>query len=323
MERVAVIGFGNIAIRHRRNLKELFPGSTLYAMSASGRVPVEKIENSDFVVSSVSELISNNIQLVIVASPAPFHSDHAIPLIESGIPTFIEKPIAACSVDALAIQEAEKTYQTPVSIGYCLRYLPSAKKMKQIIGQGLLGDLYNVSVEIGQYLPDWRPTKDYKSSVSANACLGGGALLELSHEFDYVQWMLGPLSLRHAILRSSCELDLDVEDSVDVLALAGENTVVNIHLDFLQRSAYRQCRFVGSKGVVIWDLIENEIRFISKGASTFLYQEPSWDKNKMYLEMISDFVRKINKIENRSVGLHESLKTIALIEQIKKNYPVI
>ncbi|MGM7313881.1 hypothetical protein ACOI3P_29990, partial [Acinetobacter baumannii] len=63
--------------------------------------------------------------------------------------------------------DAENEYQTPVAVGYCLRYLPSAQKVKQILQEGILGTLYNAFIEIGQYLPDWRPTKDYRETVSA------------------------------------------------------------------------------------------------------------------------------------------------------------
>lgn len=323
MKRVAVIGLGNIAIRHRRNLKTLFPDSILYAMSASGRIPQEQVENCDRLVSSVEVLIAEKVQLVIVASPAPFHSSHAIPLIEAGIPTLIEKPVTSDMKDAALLQNATQKYTTPVAVGYCLRHLPSAKKMKELLEQKKIGHLYNISIEVGQYLPDWRPDKDHKNSVSAKVELGGGALLELSHELDYVQWLLGPISVQHAILRSSAELGLDVEDSVDILALSEKNAVVNIHLDFLQRKANRQCRFVGSEGVIVWDLVLNEIQLISKLGVEILYQDLNWDKNQMYFEMINEFICRIDGIESQSVGILEAIQTVELIERIKKNYLII
>ncbi len=55
MERVAVVGLGNIATRHRRNLKQLFPNALLYAMSASGRVPQETVNDADLLVTSIEE----------------------------------------------------------------------------------------------------------------------------------------------------------------------------------------------------------------------------------------------------------------------------
>ena len=322
MKKVAVVGLGNISNRHRRNLKQLFPKARLYCMSASGRIPREVISNADQLVSSLEVLIEEQVELVIVASPAPFHAAHAVPLIEAGIPVLIEKPVTATVEDAKALQEAATRYRTPVAVGYCLRYLPSLQEIKKILTSGKLGQLYHSSVEIGQYLPDWRPSKDYRASVSARAELGGGALLELSHELDYTRWLLGDITLEHAVLRKTQELGLDVEDSVDLMLSTREKAVVHVHLDFLQRKAYRQCRFVGSCGAMEWDLMDNEIRFISTQENQVLYSAPQWDKNQMYTAMIMDFVARINNQPNQCVPLAEALENIELIEQIKMRYPI-
>lgn len=317
MDKVAVIGLGNIATRHRRNLKQLFPEAILFAMSASGRMPVEDVSDSDCIVASISELIEAKIELVIVASPATFHAKHAVLLIEAGIPTLIEKPITANIKDVALLREAIKKTQTPVAVGYCLRHLPSSLKVKEFLEKNRLGALYNANIQVGQYLPDWRPSKDYRDSVSANKDLGGGALLELSHELDYAQWLLGDCVVEHAILRSSKELALDVEDIADVMLRSNKGVVANIHLDFLQRSVQRNCSLIGSKGRLDWDLINNSVTFYGPLGSEIIYLEPEWDKNKMYLAMIEDFIEMIKGHPHQCVELNMAAKTIQLIETIK------
>ncbi|MHA2879091.1 Gfo/Idh/MocA family protein [Vibrio campbellii] len=317
MKTVAVIGLGNIATRHRRNLKLLFPQCRLLAMSASGRVPAEPVSDCDEVVSDLDEIIRSDSELVIVASPAPFHTGHAIPLLNAGIPTLIEKPVTTRIEDVQSLQTVVDKTQTPVAVGYCLRYLPSSLEVKALLDKGAIGELYNAHIEIGQYLPDWRPSKDYRRSVSANADLGGGALLELSHELDYAQWLLGDLALQHAYLRSSDELGLEVEDLVDVVTTTQGGTLVNIHLDFLQRQAYRCCRFVGSKGTVEWDLIRNEVKQTNNTGESIIYSDPAWDKNKMYLNMLQDFINMIKDNQHSCTNIERAGKTVELIETIK------
>jgi hypothetical protein len=317
INKVAVIGLGNIATRHRRNLKSLFPGTELLVMSASGRIPEDAISDSDGIVASVEALIEANVELVIVASPAPFHAQHAIPLVEAGIPTLIEKPVTTTSEDADSIQKAIDEHGTPVAVGYCLRYLPSAKELKRLLDNKAIGTLYNAHIEIGQYLPDWRPSKDYRECVSANRHLGGGALFELSHELDYAQWLLGPLHLQHALLRSSEELNLEVEDMADITALTDTGAVATIHLDFLQRKAHRKCSFVGSLGRIDWDLIQNQLTLTTATETSILYSEPEWDKNKMYVAMITDFVQMIGQNGHTCIELAEAVTTVHLINDIK------
>lgn len=318
MKNVGVVGLGNIATRHRRNLKQMFPAVSLIAMSASGRLPNEAVSDCDVVVANIEELLAYEVELVIVASPAPFHAKHAVPLIEAGVPTLIEKPVTTTLDDAVKIERAIAKYNTPVAIGYCLRYLPSTQKMKALLESKKVGVLYNANIEIGQYLPDWRPNKNYRDSVSANKHLGGGALFELSHELDFSQWLLGPLELKFATLRSSEELGLEVEDIVDIVATNKDAVVANIHLDFIQKQAYRKCSFLGSLGRLEWDLINNKISLSSSVGCELLYDEPCWDKNQMYILMIEDFLRMIKGQSNSCVTIEEAMKTITFIEKISQ-----
>lgn len=317
MERIAVIGLGNISIRHRRNVKRLYPTASVYAMSASGQASATDVSDCDVLVSSLEELIQHRVEFAIIASPATLHAAHAIPLIKAGIPVLIEKPLAASLADCEAIRAASHEYNTPVAVGYCLRYLPSAIIMKGLLAEQKIGYLYNAQVETGQYLPDWRPSKDFRHSVSARAELGGGVLLELSHEFDYVQWLLGSLKVEHAILRSSEELGLSVEDMADVVFSCAVGAIATVHVDFLQRKAHRKCRLIGSKGTLEWDLIQNSVSLSSAEGFEVIYDDSAWDKNQMYLGMITDFVNLIHGEENQSISIDAATRTVALIEQIK------
>ncbi|WP_420230753.1 Gfo/Idh/MocA family protein [Psychrobacter sp. ER1] len=189
--------------------------------------------------------------------------------------------------------------------------------MKSKLDSGLIGEIYNVFVEVGQYLPDWRTNKNYKNSVSASSNLGGGALLELSHEIDYTQWLIGNLTPKFSVLRSSKALELEVEDSADILSVNSKGAVISIHLDFLQRRPYRKCRFIGSNGSLEWDLIKNNIVLNSSDRSEIIFSDPDWDKNKMYLNMILDFENLILGKPNQCITPLEAANTISFISKVK------
>ncbi|HAT3903053.1 Gfo/Idh/MocA family protein [Citrobacter koseri] len=318
MKKVAVIGLGNIATRHRRNLKKLFPGIIVYAMSSSGRVLTELVSDCDGYLTNIDAVVQEQVDLVIVASPATYHLRHSQKFLAAGIPTFIEKPVTASFDDAKKLQEIAERYATPVVVGYCLRYLPSAKIIKKLIETQFIGSIYNVNIEIGQYLPDWRPSKSYCESVSASKFLGGGALLELSHELDYAQWMFGELKLVNSVLRTSSELEMDVESLADILVINSVGALINIHLDFLQKKPWRQCHIIGSKGRIVWDLIRNEVIHHTSQGSDIIFSDPDWDKNGMYTDMLLDFIAKISGNENNCVALKSSTNIVGLIDKIKE-----
>lgn len=316
VSKVAVIGLGNISTRHRKNIKYLYPAAEIYAVAASGKLPKSQVYNIDYIYTSINSLPIKELDMAIIASPATFHADYACQFIEAGVPTLIEKPLSASNEDADRILDTYLKYKTPVAIGYCLRYLSSTKKIKKILDSNLIGNIYNVFAEVGQYLPNWRPDKDYRQTVSASKYLGGGALLELSHELDYIYWLFGDIKPISAVIRSSPELSLEVEDCVDIFAEIND-ALVTIHLDFLQKQAYRKCRIIGSKAVLEWDLINNNITIINSEGTRVLFDGASEDRNCMYLDMITDFEIKIKNNKNKCVSLVEGIKTVKLINKIK------
>ncbi|MBD3585341.1 Gfo/Idh/MocA family oxidoreductase [Salinimonas sp. HHU 13199] len=314
---VVVVGIGNIAQRHRANIKKMFSGATVYALSSSGRTPDTIPDNCDVFLSCFDAIPFTDIDVAIIASPAPFHKTHALVFIEKNIPTLIEKPVATNVHDVEEIMSASSKNRTPVGVGYCLRFLSSAGVVKKLISDNRLGEIYNVIIETGQHLSQWRPGKDYTQSVTAQKALGGGALFELSHEFDYCQWIFGALTLRHAIVRSSGQLNLDVEDQADIVASLSAGGVVNIHLDLLQHQVRRTCRVIGSEGTLEWDLVANKVVVFDKQGERIIYADAQWDKNSMYIAMLNDFISNTDN-EHTVATLAESLSVIRLINDIKQ-----
>jgi len=315
--KAVVIGLGNIALRHRRNLKLFFPEVLIIAVPASGKISGQNVEFADQIILTLEEAIKEKVDIAIVASPAPFHAIHVKLLLLSGIPSLIEKPVTSNSQDAQELIRMHNETGTPTAVGYCLRYMPSSIKMKELLEQDIIGNIYNAFVSVGQYLPDWRSSKDYRNSVSAKINLGGGALLELSHEIDYIQWLLGSMEVRYAQLRSSSELNLEVEELVDVILTSDIGTVCNIHLDFLQKKAHRSCSLIGERGRLDWDLLSNTIMLHAKGGSEVLFSEADWDSNQMYLSLLTDFLDLAAGRKNSSIDLEQATKTVGLIESIK------
>ena len=315
--KAVVVGLGNIALRHRRNLKLLFPEVLVIAVPASGRISNQNVEFADQIILTLEDAIKEKIDVAIVASPAPFHLIHAKLLLFAGIPSLIEKPVTSNLQDAQELIRVYSQTGTPTAVGYCLRYMPSSIKMKELLEQTIIGNIYNVFVSVGQYLPDWRLSKEYQNSVSAKKSLGGGALLELSHEIDYIQWLLGSMEVQCAQLRSSSELNLEVEELADVILTSDIGIVCNIHLDFLQKKASRSCSFIGEKGRLDWDLISNTIVLHTREDSEVLFSEADWDSNQMYLSLLTDFLDLAAGCKNSSIDLEQATKTIKLIERIK------
>jgi len=317
MRTLAVVGMGSIAKRHLTNLRALHPSAKIYAVSSSGHNT--KLPNNTDAVINLDELVACAPDYVVVASPAPYHADVAQKLLASNIAVLIEKPLTDSARTCLSLLDfCNKQSRNRVAVGYCLRFLPSAMVVKNYLDQGSLGAVYSVQAMVGQYLPKWRTDKNYKDSVSANRALGGGALLELSHELDYLSWMLGELSVQHSWLRVTDELGLEVEDVVDMVLLSEKNTHVSVHLDFIQKSTQRNCEFVGQHGRLQWDLLANSVRvYHARGVNT-LYAEPDYNKDGMYVAMLTAFERQLQGEESSLATVASATKVVQIIDEAKQ-----
>ena len=311
----AVVGLGNISDRHRTNLKSIFPSSQIACLSSSGRYLNHLPIACDILASSLDELILLSPSFAIIASPATFHAEHAIPFIENNIPVLIEKPIAASKEDARKIINSIKQYKTPVAIGYCLRYKPFLKEVQDLLDHERIGKILKVDITCGSYLPDWRPSKDYLDSVSASASLGGGVMLELSHELDYANFLLKKMHLESAVISNSGTLNIDVEDTADLIFKLSAGGTLAVHLDFLQKSAIRHAQFHGSEGKILWDLQNNNLDTSVSGHEKNRSVE-NWNSNEMYIQMIKDFANHF--IENQQNDLCTPLEAFHVLEYIEQ-----
>lgn len=259
--KILCISLGSIGKRHLRNARTLLPNAqiaTFRQHTQDNTVP----QGANLMLSTMQEALNYAPDAVLISSPASEHITNALPFVQRGTPLFIEKPLAVSAETIQPFVQACHNSQAFIMVGYVLRFLPALHTIKALIGQGALGDIYTARIEVGQYLPDWRPESDYRTGVSAQAKLGGGALLELSHEIDYATWLFGfPQSLQCSRARLS-PLEIDVEDSAHVL-LEYPGKRIALQLDFLQRTPNMAVQIVGSKGTLYADLIKEELTLVS------------------------------------------------------------
>ncbi|CAI3796227.1 Gfo/Idh/MocA family protein [Rheinheimera sp. MM224] len=314
--KIVLVGLGSIGKRHLANLLLLWPQAKVYVVSASER-SLSAVELVGQTQLSLEQAIAVQPLFAVIASPAHLHIKHAMAFRDAGIPALIEKPLS--HQHQLAAEFLREQPSQPLfCLGYCLRYLPSAQVVKQLLTEQKLGPVYLVQAMVGQHLSQWRKQMDYRDSVSAKQAFGGGALLELSHELDYLLWLFGPLSVDYCRLARHGELMLDVEERADLM-LSGDNSLLcQLHLDFLQQVPQRRCVISGQQGRIEWDLLENSVCLINADGQQQLYHQPFWDKNQMYLLMLQDFFTAVTEEKAAPVPLQDGLAVLRLVEQAKR-----
>jgi predicted dehydrogenase len=198
INKVLIVGLGSIGKRHLRLARELLPNADIRVLRHQHTSDIP--ENSNGCFFNIEDAVHFKPQIAVVAGPAPFHIDIAEALAFAGTHLLIEKPLSSSLDNVAKLLETCRKQRVILLTGYNLRFLPSLQKFRELLSEGILGELLSVRCEVGQYLPSWRPDDDYRIGVSARRDLGGGVLLELSHELDYLRWIFGEVEWVSAIL---------------------------------------------------------------------------------------------------------------------------
>ena len=262
IKRVLIVGYGSIGQRHIRLARGLLPDADIRVLRHQPNC--ESPELSNGIYSNIDEAINFAPQIAVIANPTSHHVPIAQALIERGVHLLIEKPVSNELVGITKLLQTQKVQKTVILVGYNLRYLPSLQHFRALLGAGIVGKVISVRCESGQYLPSWRPGSDYRHGVSANRELGGGVLLELSHEIDYLRWIFGEVSWVRATLSHQSSLELDVEDTVHMIigfsSLYESNQLIgSLNLDFIRHDTTRLCTAIGEYGSLRWDGVTGQV----------------------------------------------------------------
>lgn len=316
-----IVSLGSIGARHLRNLRLLEPDAEIAVLrrASSG---AQTVEHADQVIHSVEEAIAFAPLAAVIASPAPQHIPFAARLAEAGVHLLIEKPLSADLEGCESLIRLCRERKLSLAVGYNLRFLPSLRATRDIVLSGEVGEVFSMRVDVGQYLPDWRKGVDYRQGVSARKELGGGVLLELSHEIDYVLWMFGMPNKVTALGGRSGQLESDVEDIVEViLEYEAPRRIVSVHLDMLQRRPFRRCRAVGTRGSVSWDGIADRVEVDNLQADHPVSKlgVALADKNRMYQDELSDFLASIESGGSPMCGGEAGLATLLVVDAVRRS----
>lgn len=311
-----IIGLGSIGRRHLTNLRQLEPKAeiTVWRPHAAPGKAGDPVLEADRVVHSLEEALERRPDMAIVAVPATLHVETGLVLARAGIHLLIEKPIAAALDGVDHLIETCRSLRVALMVGYNLRFYEPLKRMREALLEGRIGRLLSIRAEVGQYLPEWRPGRDYRETVSARRKLGGGAVLELSHELDYVRWMAGEVSSVTAEMGHVSNLDLDVEDMAEVLLRFHNGAFGSVHMDMVRRPSARTCEAIGSEGTLGWDGSSHRLRLYSAGSRTWedLHPAVELERNTTFIEELRYFLTCVREGATPAVSGEEGRRVLEI-----------
>ena len=308
--KILLVGLGSIGKRHLRNILSL--GYKNISLVSQSFKSTEEFNNL-LIYSTVEQAISkNNFDAAIICVPTSFHIQTLNILLNAGIKNiYLEKPVSHNYFDIQKSKELIQKNNSRVIVGYDLHYDLGLQKVNELISSNTIGTIVSANAQVGQYLPDWRPHEDYSNGMSAKIKTGGGVLLDLVHEFDYLIWLLGNVKTIASINENSGSLEIETEDVAEVLLQFDSGVIGSIHLDYLQQKLVRNCLITGSDGSIFWDLTSSKVKWVLKDKSEHEFDYIGFERNDRFINIIRDFLQSSSN--NNLTSFEEGLKSLEIV----------
>jgi predicted dehydrogenase len=325
IEKLLIIGLGSIGKRHLRIVKQLFPSVKIIALRHK---QCDSMDLESFGLYACVNNIEKAIQLkpdaAIISNPSSMRLEIMNTLANVGVHILSEKPISSKTDGIQDLINSCIDSGIVLMTGYNLRFLPSLLKFRQQIQIGKIGKILSFNAEVGQNLLDWRPNIDYKKTVSSQKKLGGGVLLEMSHELDYIAWIFGKVEWVKSHISKQSNLEIDVEDNANIIFgikhVDDYNIVGQLNMNFFQHNISRNCKVVGEKGTLVWDGVKGKVKFYGENSNSWRTIFSSLpDRDFTYQEEIKNFIHSIEYNEKPYITGTDGLKTLQLIDAIRKS----
>ena len=218
-------------------------------------VSCTKVGSRQFDNQQVNAL-TKNVNLVIIASPAPCHIRHAKVAFSHGVrKIIIEKPLCSYEpeqlVEAAAISEE---MQSCVRIVYPFFLSSKLWRLKQLIDSAAADEIQSVYLSSFSNIETWRPGRELSSTVSLSAKLGGGCLNELSHELQLMIWLFGDLQPLLAYEGVRKYQHFNVIQDITAVCTNVKGLKVNLALSFTHSIRRREIIINGTNGTIHVDL---------------------------------------------------------------------
>jgi UDP-N-acetylglucosamine 3-dehydrogenase len=245
--RAAVIGAGSMGRNHCRVYSEM-EDVELVAVSDPDQNSLNRVSQRHHVRTYTdyrSMFEREQLDLVSVVVPTEMHFAVAREALLAGVPTLVEKPIAATVEEGAALVALAQELGVMLTIGHIERFNPAIIALKEQLAQGALGRVYQIHVRrIG---PFPARIKDV------------GVVVDLAtHDLDIMHYLTESNVVKlHAELGR--RLHTAHEDLLSAL-LRYDNDVIGIlDINWLSPTKVRELSVVGERGMFVANYLTQDL----------------------------------------------------------------
>tara|TARA_A100001015_G_C15015632_1_gene725364 strand:+ start:1357 stop:2373 length:1017 start_codon:yes stop_codon:yes gene_type:complete len=321
LNNLLVVGAGSIGKRHIANNLKFFENIDI----ADTREDRIKECQQKFKINLVFKdfnvaLKKKKYDAVFITTPPHLHLKIAKLAVKNKSHILIEKPLGMNTKGWDNVSKICKKNKLVNYIAYCHRHINYTKKFKKFLTEKKIGKLLNGNLTWGSYFPDWHPWEKYWTYYMAKKKQGGGALMDESHGIDLIRYFFGEPKKIVAFVDKISNLNITADDNAFLLFKMKNRMLINLNFDIISKPTKCYLQINGSKGSLVWDRVNHEIKFYSdkkKKWSIFKYSKS--DYLKMYKTQANYFIDCIKKRRKSNIDINDAIKTQKIIDKSFKS----
>lgn len=187
-------------------------------------------------------LTDDRIEAIVIALPVALHAKMAIAALQAGKHVLVEKPMAATAEECEAMIREAESRKLSLMVGHVFEYTPTVRKMKSILDEGTLGELYYVNsqrLNLGLFRNDVNVIWDLAP-----------------HDFSILLHLTGGEMPKAVQATGAAHINPKTEDVAQITLEFENNLVAFVQVSWLDPKKVRQTVLVGSKRMLVYDDIE-------------------------------------------------------------------
>jgi len=265
MRTVGIIGSGHMGTVHTTHYLRI-PGVEVVVWDADpARLSAFCQKHGVLAASSHADLMSK-ADLVDVCLPTDLHLSTALEAIAAGRHVFVEKPICPTVADCRTLMSAADKAGVKLVPGHVVRYFKEFRTAHDLVVNGKVGKPAAARVRRGGKTPlgsdGW--FRDIHRS--------GGVLLDLAvHDFDWLNWTLGPVTSVYSRSVGVAGTSNVPGDYALTTLKFGSGAVAHTETTWMDPSGFRTSLEVcGSDGMIEFDSRNNQaVKTLTDGAVVY------------------------------------------------------
>lgn len=315
-----IIGLGKIAHKFAKDLA-LLDGAKLHAVASRSpersKAFAEEYHVPNYYDSYQAMMDCPDLDVIYIATPHTLHYENTMLCIKAGKAVLCEKPFAMNLREAQAMVNAAREHHVFLMEAMWTRFMPTIRKVLEIIEKGEIGEVVSVKADFGFNAPFDPQSRIY------NPALGGGSLLDIGiYPVFLAQLLLGKPRQIKALANLGAT---GVDEDLGVLFQYDNGKLAHLHSSVIAKTkteAFIYC----TKGTIHLHPRWHEptrltLQRYGEPAEAFTFE---YQGNGYYLEALEVMhCLQNNKKESEWLPLSFTLDVMETLDRIRKEAGII